>query len=189
MQTLSQFMATLDNWKGRGETMGVQVNEYSKDAVRHYFVTNNPAPINKMLAITRHLKLSMGVKQMERYFAATIPCQFDKKSGTFGKKQAKKFDAMKAAHEAFITENDWFTFELPEKDSNYKLNAEKLVEMIQKKISKADEDGNTPTIEQLETLRDGVRELIANEINALAHKAVDTEIMELITPETQAVAA
>jgi len=193
MQTYSQFMVTLDNFRGRGETMGAQVNEYSKDAVRHYFETNNPAPVNKLLSIVRVLKLNMGIKQMERYMAATIPCQFDKKSGTFGKKQAKKFDAMKAQHEEFVTNNDWFTYELPEKDSNYKLNGDKLVEQVQKKIGKATEDGNTPTIAQLEALRIDMVNMINTEINTLSHLAIDEEITdleaELITPETEAQAA
>ena len=188
MTTLSSFMTTLDNFKGRADTMSAQVNEYTKTAVALYFETNNPSPVNKMLAVSKHLK-GINIKQMERYFHATIPCQFDKKSGTFGKKQAKKYEAMKANHVEFTAENDWFTFELPEKDSNYKLNGEKLVEMIQKKIEKASEDGNTPTIEQIKALKQDMVNMLTAELNAMSSTTTETDSEELITPETQAVAA
>ena len=181
MSLLKTFFKKLASVKKRANTVGIDFNELTKEAVA---IVWNPeigdiSTINKCLDVSRSVK-GFNSQALLTFFKMCVPFTYNKDQEFFTKKNGQTADKMLSTWESFIESNNWYDY-IPDKaEKAYTFKPESIINQVAKKLEEADEH-NVLTLSNLLSLQTELNKVIESHLAFETDMAeVDTELATLL---------
>jgi len=180
--TIKNFTKRINAMSSVFKSSTDEFNEIVKEAValswKGYDINST---VNSVLDLALVMK-GLNRRALATYFVKCVPYGFSKKENRFEKKDAKKAEKLADNWEDFVNSHDWFEEAKSTDDAKpYELNVATLVQMIERRVNKADDSGTLEgqkAVETMQSLKSKLDSTINEYIKTFTAQAHSDLVME-----------